>query len=100
LTAGDPGQHRRAADGADLHLAGRQRGGLNVAAREKNRFDVETVFREQPLRLSDPKNRRARVERRLTDAELDEFADFGRYFGGSYLRTETQKETGAANSVV
>ena len=65
---------------------------MNVAAREKNRFDVETVFREQPLRLSDPKNCRARVERRLTDAELDEFSRFRGYFGGSYYEWKHKKK--------
>jgi hypothetical protein len=92
LTAGDPGQHRGAADGADLYFAGRQRSGLKVAALKKYSFNVETVFREQPLRLSDPKNRRARVERRLTDAELDEFAGFRRYFGGSYYERKHKKK--------
>ena len=76
LTAGDPGQHRGAADGADLYFAGRQRGGLNVAACEKNRFGIDAIFSEQTLRLGDPENCGARVERRLTDAELDEFGRF------------------------
>jgi len=40
LTAGDPGQHRGAADGADLYFAGRQRSGLKVAALKKYSREV------------------------------------------------------------
>jgi hypothetical protein len=65
---------------------------LNVAACEKNRFGIDAVFSEQTLRLGDPENRRARVERRLTDAELDEFGDFRRYFGGSYYEWKHKKK--------
>jgi hypothetical protein len=50
--------------------------------------------------LGDPENRRARVERRLTDAELDELGRFSPVLRQLVLRTETQKETVAANSLV